>query len=129
MKKTTTLIVFLLLLGSQAIANGLSELLRLKTKYSLTIKVLIDRQLVSNYFSNTVEIKNISSGNHSLQVFHIVNSYYAYSEEVLFIGEVFLPQNTLTKAIIKNNNFIIVHQSALFNRKRTVNYITVFPNY
>lgn len=114
------MIVVLVFLGNQAIANGMSEL-ELMAKHDKALKVIIDGQLVATN-SPKVDIKNIPSGNHYLQVFRVENSYYGYSEEVLFVGNVFLPQNTITKAFVKHHKFIIVEQMAMIPIQQNVVY-------
>ena len=126
MKKIFTMIVFLLLLWSQAIAQGFSEIV-LKTKHNTPLKVIIDGQLVSTN-SPLVDIKNVPSGYHSLKVFRPVNLYYGYNEEALFMGNIFLPENTITKALVKNHKIMIVEQTALIPEPQNVVY-NYMPNH
>ena len=120
MKKTMIMIVFVLALGSQAIANGFSEL-KLRTNGNQPLKVIIDGQLVSNN-ATTVSIKDIPAGKHSLQVFQILTNYNSYNEEPLFFGEIFLPGNTVTKALIKHHRFVVEQQFALYSPNTNVVY-------
>ncbi len=105
------MIVFILTLGSQAIANGMSEL-NLRTNANIPLKVIIDGQMVTAN-SSIVKIQSVPAGKHSLQVFKILSSFNSYNEEPLFFGEIFLPQNTVTNALIKHHKFIIEDQFAL----------------
>lgn len=119
MKKTLTMIV-LLFLGNQAIANGLAEL-KLQAKSNAPLKVFIDGQLVSNNSSH-INIKNIPFGNHSLEVFKIHRSHHGYTEKPIYLGNIYLPQNTITNAIVKHNKFIIIEQLALIPIQQNIIY-------
>lgn len=111
MKKTMIMIVFFLALGSQAIAKSMTEL-NIRTNANIPLKVIIDGQLVHNN-STIIKIQAIPAGKHSLQVFRILSSFNSYNEEPLFFGEIFLPQNTVTNALIKHHKFIIEEQFVL----------------
>lgn len=111
MKKTMTMIVFILALGSQAIASEFSEL-KIRTNANIPLKVIIDGQVVSHN-TTMVQIKSVPAGKHSLQVFQVLKSYNSYNEEPLFFGEIYLPHNTVTHAVIKHHKFIIEEQFAI----------------
>jgi hypothetical protein len=114
MKKTMTMIVFILALGSQAIAGGLSEL-KIRTNANVSLKVIIDGQVVSHNTS-MVEVNSIPFGKHKVQVFQVIKSYNGYQQHALFSGEIYLPQNTVTHALIKHHKFIIEEQFALYTK-------------
>lgn len=119
MKKTMTMIVFILALGSQAIAGGLSEL-KIRTNSNVPLKVIIDGQIVAHNTS-MIHVRSIPAGKHSLQVFQILRSFNSYNEEPLFFGEVYLPHNTVTHALVKHHKFIIEEQFALHHNKPNYN--------
>lgn len=102
--------VFILALGSQAIA-GVSAL-NIRTHSNAPLKVIIDGHVVSNS-NSMVQINSITPGKHMVQVFQVLNSYHGNNEQRLFFGEVYLPQNTVTNALIKHQQFIIEEQFAL----------------
>lgn len=116
MKKIAALIVLIVALGAQAIANNFAEL-NIRTLSNAPLKVIVDGQLVTPN-GPTARIKNISAGYHNIQVFQVLNNYNSYNEEPLFIGQIFLPQQTVTNALIKQNQFLIEEQFALINSHR-----------
>jgi hypothetical protein len=111
MKKIMLMVVFLMALGSHAIANGMAEL-NLRTNYNFPLRVVLDGQVVAMHLKN-VPIKNISAGYHNIQVFNLLQSHNSYNEEPLFIGKIFLPAQTVTNALVNYNQFIIEEQFAL----------------
>lgn len=108
MKKTFLMIAFIVALGAQAIAADLN----IRTNSNAPIKVLIDGQVVSTN-SATVSLNNLRSGYHNMQVFHILRNYNSYNEEPIFIGQIFLPNQTVTNALVRQNQFIVEQQFAL----------------
>lgn len=128
MKKTIIIIAFILLLGSQAIANGFSEL-NLRVNKNIPLKVIIDGQLVSKN-ATVVDIKKIPFGNHSLQVYRFVNDRYNHHyEEIIFNGDIYLPPNTVTVASIKQGRFIVQNQFAINVEPQNVIYNYQGPNH
>lgn len=111
MKKIAALIVLIVALGAQAIANNLAEL-NIRTLGSAPMKVVIDGKLVSQN-GPIANIKSIPAGYHNVQIFRVLNNYNSYNEEPLFIGQIFLPKQTVTNALVKQNKFLIEEQFAL----------------
>lgn len=111
MKKKMVLMVFILALGSQAIANNFAEL-NLKVKAKAELKVVFDGQIIPSR-DYLISIKAVPPGKHSLQVYDVLRSHYGIQEHPLFIGEVFLPPNTVTNGMIKHQQFIIEEQFAI----------------
>ena len=70
MKKTAALIVLIVALGAQAIANNLAEL-NIRTLSNAPLKVVIDGQLISQN-NAIVSIKNIPAGHHNIQIFQVL---------------------------------------------------------
>ena len=73
MKKTAALIVLIVALGAQAIANNLAEL-NIRTMSNAPLKVVVDVQLISQN-NAIVSIKNIPVVHHNIQIFQVLISH------------------------------------------------------
>lgn len=117
MKKTFLILAFFVALGAQAIAADLN----IRTNGNAPIKVVIGGQVISTH-NSTAHITNLNGGYHNIQVFNILKNYNSYNEEPVFIGQIFLPNNTITNALVTQNQYIVENQFALnYNQQQNNN--------
>lgn len=108
MKRIALMIAFFIALGAQAIAADLN----IRTNGNAPLKVVIDGQLVSTN-STTASVTNLNAGYHNIQVFSLLQNYNSYNEVPLYIGQIFLPKQTVTNAFVSKNQFIVEEQFAI----------------
>lgn len=108
MKKTFLILAFFVALGAQAFA----AVLNIRTNTNAPLKVVLDGHVVATN-SATVSLNNLNAGYHNMQVFRVLQNYNSYNEEPIFVGQIFLPNQTVTNALVKQNQFIVEAQFAL----------------
>lgn len=117
MKKISVLIVLIVALGGQAIANNFAEL-NIRSTNQAPLKVVLDGQLITQHQA-VVNIKNIPAGYHNIKVFQNLNHF---TESVLFVGQIFLPQQTLSNVLVKQNQFLIEERFVIPNAPQANHY-------
>lgn len=106
-----TMIVILALGFSQAIAGVAG--LNLTAKHNAAMTVFVDGQEVANQ-SAYVSLQNIASGNRFIEVFKHTGYGWGNQHQLAFSGFVFLPDNIITTAKVKNGQFVVQSQIAMY---------------